>query len=251
MQSTRISLAESLTMMLEQAKSEKPYDLVILDAGEQGSQVGEMVEGIKKYYGIAEIKIIILTTYDVKGAKSAIDHGNIDGYVVKPVKQSQLFDGIAAVMGKKLQVSLSPSETEEAVVFPMLPKDKSLRTIAILLAEDNKANQKLAMLLLRKLDYQVDLAENGLEALAAVQQNHYDLILMDCQMPEMDGFGATIAIRQAEITTGKHIPIIAMTANAMQGDREKCLSIGMDDYISKPINPKQLKKIIERWSILR
>lgn len=128
-------------------------------------------------------------------------------------------------------------------------EERSSQILRILLAEDNKANQKLAMMLLKKIGYEASLAENGREAVQAAQSGKYDLILMDCQMPEMDGFEATIAIREAEKNTQRHIPIIAMTANAMQGDREKCISVGMDDYISKPINPKQLKQIVERWSI--
>lgn len=140
--------------------------------------------------------------------------------------------------------------SKDEVGIPLVGiSEKPLSAITILLAEDNKANQKLAMMLLKKIGYESVLVENGREAVAAAQIEKYDLILMDCQMPEMDGFEATIAIRNAEKNTGRHIPIIAMTANAMQGDREKCLSAGMDDYISKPINPKQLKQTLERWSI--
>lgn len=117
----------------------------------------------------------------------------------------------------------------------------------ILLAEDNKANQKLAMMILQKIGYEVVVAENGREAVAAAIMGDYDLILMDCQMPEMDGFEATIAIRAEEKITQRHIPIIAMTANAMQGDRDKCLGAGMDDYITKPINPKSLKEFLAGW----
>jgi len=137
------------------------------------------------------------------------------------------------------------------VVMPLsvVLEGKPLGRIRILLAEDNKANQKLAMLLLQKIGCEVIVVTNGRDAVVAAQGGNHDLILMDCQMPEMDGFEATIAIRGAEKNTPRHIPIIAMTANAMQGDREKCLSVGMDDYISKPINPKQLRQIIERWSV--
>lgn len=141
------------------------------------------------------------------------------------------------------------NKTEEMIPVLSISKNKPLSMIKVLLAEDNRANQKLAMMLLKKMGYEIVLVENGREAVAAAQTEKYDLILMDCQMPEMDGFEATIAIRETEKNTKRHIPIIAMTANAMQGDREKCLSVGMDDYVSKPINPKQLKQILERWSI--
>lgn len=150
---------------------------------------------------------------------------------------------------KIMRDNMSASEAEAATTVSLLPDNTLSELRPILLAEDNAANQKLAILLLAKMGYQATLAMNGLEAVAAARRGHYDIILMDCQMPEMDGFDATLAIREAEKGIGQHVPIIAMTANAMQGDREKCLGVGMDDYISKPINPKQLKQILEQWSI--
>lgn len=253
MSSARANLAEiqvSISMLQHAQATGIPYDLVILDTTLQGGSGMEMADLIKKDSTISNTKIILLTNYDVKGQKTGNLHPGVDGYVVKPVKQSQLFDCIAAVMSKGLQpVSLSAEETNMILTSPQLSEDIQSATVRVLLAEDNKANQKLALLLLKKLNYQATLAMNGLEAVEASATDNYDLILMDCQMPEMDGFEATIAIREAEKNTGRHIPIIAMTANAMQGDREKCLSVGMDDYISKPINPKQLKLILERWSI--
>lgn len=115
------------------------------------------------------------------------------------------------------------------------------------MVEDNAANQKLAVLLLKKIGFAVQVANNGREAVEAVKEGAFSVILMDCQMPEMDGFEATEVIRQWEETRKERIPIIAMTANAMQGDKEKCLAVGMDDYISKPINPKQLQEVIYKW----
>jgi len=123
-----------------------------------------------------------------------------------------------------------------------------LLPLNILLVEDNLANQKLASLVLKKLGCHATIANNGREAVEAVQNGEYALILMDCQMPEMDGFEATAAIRAAEKFTMKHIPIIAMTANALIGDREHCLDVGMDDYLSKPINPGKLKEVLQKWS---
>ena len=134
------------------------------------------------------------------------------------------------------ELANTDSKAEEARQSPRL-----------LLAEDNLANQKLALLLLKKIGYEVQVAANGKEAVRAALGIHFDAVLMDCQMPEMDGFEATLAIRGAEKNTGMHLPIIAMTANAMQDDKEKCLHVGMDDYISKPINVKKLAEILERW----
>jgi len=115
------------------------------------------------------------------------------------------------------------------------------------LAEDNLVNQKIALRLLEKAGLSADLAKNGREAVEAVQKSNYDLILMDCQMPEMDGFEATGAIRKLEEATRRHTPIVALTANAMTGDRERCLDCGMDDYVSKPFDVKALQRLITQW----
>ena len=134
-----------------------------------------------------------------------------------------------------------------AGLAPVSPKPADKNQHLLLLAEDNITNQKLAMLVLKKLGYSVHAVPNGREALEAVRSGSYSLVLMDCQMPEMDGFEATAAIRQLESGTDHHLPIIAMTANAMQGDREKCLAGGMDDYISKPIDHSHLQRVLARW----
>ena len=125
-------------------------------------------------------------------------------------------------------------------------KEETGSKIRILLAEDNIINQKVALGILGKIGYRADVAANGREVLTALAKTPYDLILMDVQMPEMDGFEATAAIRQKESEMGRHIPIIAMTAHAMKGDREMCLERGMDDYVSKPIQPKDLSAAINR-----
>jgi CheY-like chemotaxis protein len=117
----------------------------------------------------------------------------------------------------------------------------------ILLAEDNVVNQRVAARILEKRGHVVQVVNNGREVIEALGCERFDLVLMDVQMPEMDGFEATAAIRQREQDTGKHIPIIAMTAHAMKGDRERCLEAGMDDYVSKPVDPKSLLAVLQRW----
>jgi len=241
--------AVAISMLQDGVRAKKPYDLVILDATIQGVNSLALVATIKNNSRRSTPKVILLTDYNVMGQKNATLENGIDGSLAKPVKQSQLFDCIAVTMSRELQVDMSTLKREVAATLPVVLEDKPLTVMNVLLAEDNKANQKLAMILLKKLGYNVHLVINGREAVECSQTGCYDLILMDCQMPELDGFEATVAIREIEKNTGEHIPIIAMTANAMQGDRETCLSAGMDDYISKPINPKQLKQILERWSI--
>jgi CheY-like chemotaxis protein len=127
---------------------------------------------------------------------------------------------------------------------------KNRTRLRILLAEDNAVNQKVAVRLLEKLGHSPTVAENGHKVLAALEKDNFDLILMDVQMPEMDGFEATAVIREVEKITGMHMPIIAMTANAMQGDRERCLEAGMDGYISKPVVLKELFEALETFSLI-
>jgi CheY-like chemotaxis protein len=150
-----------------------------------------------------------------------------------------LFDAIICVLG----TSKSLADLSALITRDSLPEKQ--RGAYVLLAEDNVVNQKLAVRLLEKQGHRVKVAANGREVLAAVGQEEFDLVLMDVQMPEMDGFEATIAIRAHEQSTGRHLPIVAMTAHAMQGDRERCLAAGMDGYISKPIDPKEFFEVVE------
>jgi two-component system, sensor histidine kinase and response regulator len=167
----------------------------------------------------------------------------ISHYLVKPVRLKDLLEttrnALAATSAGASTLADAPESLSRA--------DQTLVAPArILLAEDNPVNQQLALRLLQKMGYSVVLSRDGKEALRALEHEAFDLVLMDVQMPEMDGFAATAAIREQEITTGKHIPIIAMTARAMKGDRERCLEAGMDDYISKPVHRKELNEVIAR-----
>jgi CheY-like chemotaxis protein len=166
----------------------------------------------------------------------------ISHYLVKPVRRKDLLETMRSALAAQsgapslTQAPLRAGGTPEAMAPPQ----------RILLAEDNPVNQQLAVRLLQKMGHTVVLSVNGREALRALEKEAFDLILMDVQMPEMDGFAATAAIREQEMTTSRHIPIIAMTARAMKGDREKCLEAGMDDYVSKPIHRKELNEVIAR-----
>jgi CheY-like chemotaxis protein len=162
---------------------------------------------------------------------------------MKPIKQSQLYDAIITVLD--LQKSKSSNKHRSIVTRHTIAEQKR-RAIHILLAEDDPVNRKLVVTVLERAGFSSHAFDNGQKAIQALKDKDYDLILMDIQMPEMNGFEATKAIRQME-KQGNHTPIIAMTAHAMKGDKEKCLKAGMDDYISKPIKPQSLIDTIERW----
>ena len=159
---------------------------------------------------------------------------------MKPVKQSELLEAILVAVGRPV----SPSQDRPQALAEELPRLKSLR---ILLAEDGKANQKLAVGLLQRWGHTVTVAENGRAALHCWRAESFDVILMDLQMPEMDGFEATSRIREEESNTGRHVPIIAMTAHAMKGDRERCLAAGMDGYVAKPIRQQEVYEALARF----
>jgi len=164
--------------------------------------------------------------------------------IQKPIKQSTLLDAMLTAWSSSAK---APGQLQiQAPTLEFSPSASRARRI--LLAEDNPVNQRVAVLMLKRLGYEVDIAENGAAAVRMAPADDYALVLMDCQMPEMDGFEATVAIRVQEIETGRHIPIIAMTANALQGDREQCVASGMDDYISKPIDIERLREALTIWT---
>jgi PAS domain S-box-containing protein len=185
---------------------------------------------------------ILLTTKNGRNdAKDLLEHGFI-GYLVKPIKQLNLYQKVLKGIGLLID-SKNTIEKNHEIRLAMTAEER--KKIRILLAEDNAINQKVAIRVLNKLGFNCKIANNGREAVEKLLLEPYDLVLMDCQMPEMDGFEATEMIRAQEQEIGKHIPIIAMTANAMQGDRERCLKSGMDDYVSKPIDRDKLVAAIE------
>jgi two-component system, sensor histidine kinase and response regulator len=183
-------------------------------------------------------RLIVLTSFGQSFSPAELKTAGIEAYLVKPVKQSRLLDCMVSAMDKAVVKSLESS----------LP----LQEVQILLAEDNNINRKVALGRLQKLGYRADSVANGSEALEALRRLPYDIILMDCQMPEMNGYKATQAIRQWEGSLEHPYPwnapvyIIALTAHAMEGDREKCLAAGMDDYLSKPVLVPELQAALER-----
>jgi CheY-like chemotaxis protein len=197
-----------------------------------------LAEKIRENPRFAGVKVIMLSSIGQRGEVSRCNQLKIDGYLTKPIRQSDLFDSILTVLGESLKEG-------EAITVTRHTLRENSRHLKILLTEDNLVNQKLGSRVLEKRGHTVKIANNGLEALAILEEEYFDLVLMDIQMPEMDGFEATEAIRKKEKETGNHIPIIAMTAHAMKGDKEKCIEKGMDGYVSKPIKAEELFEVIE------
>ncbi|HLO28671.1 MAG TPA: response regulator [Anaerolineales bacterium] len=235
-----VSGAKALESLRNAHRAGDPYHVVLLDMQMPGMDGEQTARAIKSDPAVKDVKIIILTSMGQRGDAARLEALGCSGYLLKPVKQQLLFDAVVTVLDR--QAGRSPS----LVTRHILAEQKKLG-LRLLLAEDNPINQKLAVVLLQKAGYSVDAVETGAQALEKVQVNQYSAVLMDVQMPEVDGLEATREIRQFERTTGQHLPIIAMTAHAMQGDRERCLEAGMDDYVSKPLEPKVLFNVLDRW----
>lgn len=232
---------EELTAAVEKGKA---YDVAILDMmmpKMDGKQLALLIKADKR---LADTRIIMLTSGGVRGDGALMKDIGIDAYFNKPIKQSDLYNAIISVLGVSWEEE--GKGAEKTVITCHTLKEYKKQATRILVAEDNTINLKVAIHQLKKLGYSADTAKNGKQAVKAVESAPYDLILMDVQMPEMDGYEATRAIR-AMTDARKDIPIIAMTANAMKGDRERCLAAGMNDYISKPVKPENLIKTITAW----
>ena len=234
---------QGLALVRDAAGNGHPFDLAVIDMQMPGMDGMELARVLREDQSVPAFPLVLLTSMARRGdAKIAQDCG-FSAYLTKPIRQDQLYECLRLVMGKSV---CGGTEGQRLVTVHSLAETQSCAKGRLLLAEDNVINQKVAVKMLEKLGYRVDVVANGEEALEALSRIPYALVFMDCQMPEMDGFEATRRIRQTEGTV-RHTPIIAMTANAMQGDREHCLAAGMDDYVSKPIVVKDMKAAIDRW----
>jgi len=234
---------EALALLRAAVKAGEPFLVVLLDMEMPEIDGATLGREIKQDADLRPTILVLLSSSGRRGDAKRMEEIGFAAYLTKPVKSAQLHDCLALAIGSKSSIPGSPSVpiiTRHSVVEARKQK------IRLLLAEDNITNQKVALKILEKAGYRAEAAFNGLEALTALEKNPYDLILMDVQMPEMDGFETTAAIRRKEKEKGGHMPIVAMTAHAMKGDRERCLVAGMDDYLSKPIQPKELIEVIER-----
>jgi CheY-like chemotaxis protein/HPt (histidine-containing phosphotransfer) domain-containing protein len=233
-----VASAEEALIILDK---EAPFDLVLLDHQMPGMDGSELVEAIRHRPQSGNLPIVLLTSL---GPQFDTDNLLINGHLFKPIRPSQLFDLLVNLFsGEEIP---TPGLQQPAFINKKLGRQYPLR---ILLAEDNPVNQKVTLMTLEKMGYTASIAHTGAEALEALQHVKYDLVLMDIQMPEMDGFEATRRIIEK---WGKDRPhIIAITANAMKGDREKCLEAGMDGYLSKPVRIDELQRILAEWGLAK
>ena len=218
------------------------FPLILLDAQMPEMDGFTLAEAIKRNPEWKAATIMMLSSAGQRGDAKRCREIGVAAYLTKPVGQDELVKAILSALSGGPKREISP-----AVVTRHSLREKS-HQLRILLAEDNAVNQKLAVRLLEKRGHTVTVAGNGKEVLAALQADTFDLVLMDVQMPEMDGFEATAAIRELEKVSGNHLAVIAMTAHAMVGDRERCLAAGMDDYLTKPIRPEELNNLLVKYS---
>jgi len=232
--------AEALELLRSAAQQSRPFGIALLDMQMPDMDGEQLARAIKEDPLLREVAIIILTSVGRRGDATRLEAIGCSAYLLKPVKQAQLADTLRAVLGREMDPSTAP--TARLITRHVLAEQKGPR---ILLVEDNPINRKLAVALLGRAGYAVATAEDGRQAIDAIKREAFGVVLMDVQMPEMDGFEATARIRALGGPRGG-TPIIAMTAHAMKGDRERCLAAGMDDYVSKPIQSDELFAAIAR-----
>jgi two-component system sensor histidine kinase/response regulator len=249
--------AEALNRLRSAVKEGQPYDLALLDVQMPEMDGFALAAAIKADPVLAGTRLIMLTSTGHILHSTELKQLGIEAYLVKPVKQSLLFDCLIS----KMPIGPARNEIGTALVpatmsIPDPPqKEPDLGSARILLAEDNFINQKVALSQLQKLGYRADAVANGREVLEALERTPYDIIFMDCQMPEIDGYEASQAIRKREALADSSCPwqppihIIALTAHAMDGEREKCLAAGMDDYLAKPVRPTDIQAALEHWLV--
>ena len=254
------------------AAARTPFDLAILDLQMPGMDGRTLARQIKEDPEIRSVRLVLLASFGQRGDAQAAQAAGFDAYLTKPIRQSHLYDCLSlALKGQRAGAVAAETPVTHLITRHTVSEARVRMRGRVLVAEDNFVNQKVAANLLEREGYRVDVAANGLEAVEAVARFPYALIFMDCQMPELDGFDATRLIREREAEAGvwavdsrvnpetqdsplstkstapRRVPIIAMTANALKGDRERCLEAGMDDYLTKPVRREALAAALARW----
>ena len=224
----------------------QPFDIIILDMQMPNMDGLEVIKQIKADDKISGVKIIILTSIGLRGDARIVRECGVLAYLTKPVKRSDLYTTLLTVVGEK-----TINESTQLITRHSIAEDRRRHlNLKVLVAEDNETNQEVILSMLKKIGCRVEIASNGKEVVEALADSTYHLILMDCQMPVMDGYQATTQIRRLEEQNGSNnrVPIIALTANALEGDKEKCLAAGMDDYLSKPFTQDDILEVLKKWS---
>ncbi len=244
--STADSGADAIATLERAASSGQPFDAVIVDHGTSNMSGVEFCRLVRALPPFRTLPMMLIANRGTVG----VEFSGFDAVVVRPIRAASLFEGIVGLLKPKLPGSTATTNAELAAssgsMREMADETSALPPLKILLAEDNAVNQKLACALLERFGHRIETVDNGARAVTAVAQNDYDVVLMDIQMPELDGVGATLAIRALDDPIRAAIPIIAMTANTMPGDREKYLAAGMNDYVAKPVDRNLLNAAIDR-----
>lgn len=235
--------ASAVELINEANQKGEPFALALVDFMMPGMNGFELAEKLSKSKNTNIEKIIMLTSGGQRGDAAKCQELGISAYLMKPIRQSDLLDAILMTMKK------TPGDQTKTPLITRHSVREARSRMNILLVEDNPVNQKLGLRVLEQMGHTVSLASDGVQALQMLDKAVFNIILMDVQMPQLDGYETTKVIREKEKSTGAHIPIIAMTAHAMTGAREACIAAGMDDYISKPINRKELAELLEKISI--
>jgi CheY-like chemotaxis protein len=238
--------ASALMTLRSAAVLKKPFALALLDLQMPVMNGLDLARQIKIDALLSYLPLVMLTSVGLHGGEAAFRQSGIAVALSKPVRQPQLLEALGVAMQSRAARNVGIRRVAQAVEMPALLRRSTPRP-RVLIAEDNAVNQRVAVRMLERLGYWADVASDGREAVQSYVRQPYAAILMDCQMPDMDGFEATMQIRERE-GSGRRTPIIAMTASAMQGDRERCLAAGMDDYLSKPVQVETLRTVLERWA---
>jgi len=247
----------ALSMLYDARLLEDPFDMVIVEAPVLDMTVEDFACAIRQDPLFENVILVLLTSTGMRGDANHFKEMGYDGYLVRPLRDLQLMDMMITLWSRDGKPPSRPTElvTRHAIneywAQVKGPEDESNMKFEgrILLVEDNIVNQKVAQKFFEKLGFDVDIAPHGKVAVDMTLQQDYLVVFMDCQMPEMDGFEATRRIRQREKETGEHIPIIAMTASVMKDDQDSCFAVGMDDFLSKPVSLKALRKVLDQWLV--